>query len=176
MRINIANQYGVYMHDTPYKSVFGSEYRFDSSGCARVQNVRDLCAWILQGTEYTREHIDEVIRSGERVDAQPVAKLPVYWTYITAWATPEGLVQFRDDVYNKDGYGIAGRRDQGRAGVEVAADRNDASGRSRSGRGFVGATLTSSGDATGEPRPVRYGPLLPGRPRRAIGAVSRMRA
>jgi L,D-transpeptidase YcbB len=46
-----------------------------------------------------------VIRSGERVDAQPVQKLPVYWTYITAWATPEGLVQFRDDVYDKDGYG-----------------------------------------------------------------------
>ncbi|MDQ0471561.1 L,D-transpeptidase family protein [Labrys wisconsinensis] len=104
VRINIANQYGVYMHDTPYKSVFGSEYRFDSSGCARVQNVRDLCAWILQGTPYTRDKIDEVIRSGARQDAQPVAKLPVYWTYITAWATPEGMVQFRDDVYDKDGY------------------------------------------------------------------------
>lgn len=104
VRINIANQYGVYMHDTPYKSVFGSEYRFDSSGCARVQNVRDLCAWILQGTQFTRDRIDEVIRSGERVDAQPVQKLPVFWTYITAWATPEGMVQFRDDVYDKDGY------------------------------------------------------------------------
>jgi murein L,D-transpeptidase YcbB/YkuD len=105
VRINIANEHGVYMHDTPYKSVFGQEYRFDSSGCARVQNVRDLVAWILQGTEWTRQHIDDVIRTGERVDAQPLQKLPVYWTYITAWATPEGLVQFRDDVYNKDGYG-----------------------------------------------------------------------
>ena len=34
--------------------------------------------------------------------AQPV---PVYWVYITAWATPEGLVQFRDDIYNRDGLG-----------------------------------------------------------------------
>ena len=105
VRINIANQYGVYMHDTPYKSVFGQEYKFDSSGCARVQNVRDLVAWILQGTEWTRPHIDEVIRSGARTDAQPAQKLPVYWTYITAWATPEGMVQFRDDVYDKDGFG-----------------------------------------------------------------------
>jgi murein L,D-transpeptidase YcbB/YkuD len=105
VRINIANQYGVYMHDTPYKSVFGSEYRFDSSGCARVQDVRELCAWILQGTEYTRDRIDEVIRSGARTTVLPVAKVPVFWAYITAWATPEGLVQFRDDVYNKDGYG-----------------------------------------------------------------------
>jgi murein L,D-transpeptidase YcbB/YkuD len=104
VRINIANQYGVYMHDTPEKSVFGSEYHFDSSGCARVQDVRDLCAWILQGTEYTRDRIDEVIRSGARTTATPVAKVPVFWTYVTAWATPEGLVQFRDDVYNKDGY------------------------------------------------------------------------
>ena len=31
--------------------------------------------------------------------------MPVYWVYITAWATPEGLVQFRDDIYNKDGLG-----------------------------------------------------------------------
>jgi murein L,D-transpeptidase YcbB/YkuD len=104
VRINIANQYGVYMHDTPYKSVFGSEYRFDSSGCARVQDVRELCAWILQGTEYTRDRIDEVIRSGARTTANPPAKVPVFWAYITAWATPEGLVEFRDDVYNKDGY------------------------------------------------------------------------
>ena len=104
VRINIANQYGVYMHDTPYKSVFGSEYRFDSSGCARVQDVRELCAWILQGTEYTRDHIDEVIRSGARLTVAPNAKVPVFWTYITAWATPEGLIQFRDDVYDKDGY------------------------------------------------------------------------
>lgn len=104
VRINIANQHGVYMHDTPYKSLFGQEYRFDSSGCARVQNVRDLCAWILQGTDYTRQHIDEVIRSGARVNVAPLKKLPVYWTYVTAWATPEGVVQFRDDVYDKDGY------------------------------------------------------------------------
>ncbi|GLS19997.1 amidase [Labrys miyagiensis] len=104
VRINIANQYGVYMHDTPEKSVFGSEYHFDSSGCARVQDVRDLCAWILQGTEYTRDRIDEVIRSGARTTATPTAKVPVFWIYVTAWATPEGLVEFRDDVYNKDGY------------------------------------------------------------------------
>ena len=31
----------------------------------------------------------------------------VYWTYITAWATPDGLVQFRDDIYNRDGLGNA---------------------------------------------------------------------
>ena len=34
--------------------------------------------------------------------AQPVN---VYWIYVTAWATPDGIVQFRPDVYQRDGAG-----------------------------------------------------------------------
>ena len=40
-----------------------------------------------------------------RIDARLAAPVPIYWIYITAWATPDGLVQFRDDIYNKDGLG-----------------------------------------------------------------------
>ncbi len=39
--INIPNPYGVYMHDTPEKGIFGDDFRFVSSGCVRVQNMRD---------------------------------------------------------------------------------------------------------------------------------------
>ena len=31
--------------------------------------------------------------------------VPLYWVYVTAWATPDGVVQFRDDIYNRDGLG-----------------------------------------------------------------------
>ena len=106
VRINIANPYGVYMHDTPAKGIFGDDYRFVSSGCMRVQNVRDYVEWLLKETPgWGREQIDEAIQSGQRVDARLSQQVPVYWVYITAWATPEGLVQFRDDIYNKDGLG-----------------------------------------------------------------------
>ena len=106
VRINIPNPYGVYMHDTPEKGVFGDDFRFVSSGCVRVQDVRDYVAWLLKDNPgWGRDQIDEVIRSGQRLDvklAQPVA---VYWVYITAWSTPDGLVQFRPDIYQRDGAG-----------------------------------------------------------------------
>lgn len=106
VRINIPNPHSVYMHDTPSKGLFGEDQRFHSSGCARVQNVRELVAWILQGTQWTRSEIDRIFRTVDRVDARPIAPVPVYWVYITAWANPDGVVQFRDDIYQRDGLAV----------------------------------------------------------------------
>ena len=106
VRINIPNTHGVYMHDTNSKGLFGDEQRFHSSGCVRVQNVRDYVAWILRDTPgMTRDVVDEAFSSGRRLDVKVADPVNVYWTYITAWATPDGLVQFRDDIYNRDGLG-----------------------------------------------------------------------
>lgn len=108
VRINIPNPHGVYMHDTPAKGIFGDDFRFVSSGCIRVQNVRDYIEWLLKDTPgWSREHIDAVFKSGERIDARLAQPVNIYWVYVTAWATPDGLVQFRDDIYNKDGLGSA---------------------------------------------------------------------
>ena len=106
IRINFPSPHGVYMHDTPAKNLFGEDFRFASSGCMRVQNVRELVYWILQETPgWSRAEIDEVIQSGERKDAKVAKPVPLYWVYVTAWATPDGVVQFRDDIYNRDGFG-----------------------------------------------------------------------
>jgi murein L,D-transpeptidase YcbB/YkuD len=106
VRININNPYGVYMHDTPEKGIFGDDFRFVSSGCVRVQDVRDYVAWLLKDNPgWGRDQIDEAIRSGQRIDVNLVKPVDVYWVYITAWATPDGVVQFRPDVYKRDGAG-----------------------------------------------------------------------
>ena len=108
VRINIPSPHGVYMHDTPAKGIFGDDFRFVSSGCIRVQNVRDYVGWLLKETPgWDRARIDEVMASGQRIDARLTAPVPVYWVYITAWSTPDGIVQFRDDIYGKDGLGMA---------------------------------------------------------------------
>jgi L,D-transpeptidase YcbB len=106
VRINIPNPYGVYMHDTPSKGVFGDDFRFVSSGCVRVQDVRDYVAWLLKDTPgWGRDQIDAVIRSGDRQDVKLTQPVNVYWIYVTAWATPDGVVQFRSDIYQRDGAG-----------------------------------------------------------------------
>ena len=112
IRINFPSAHGVYMHDTPSKNLFGEDFRFHSSGCVRVQNVRELVNWLLVETPgWSRNDIDQVIKSGERKDAKVAKPVPLYWVYVTAWATPDGVVQFRDDIYNRDGLGpIAGSR------------------------------------------------------------------
>jgi len=106
MRINFQNPHQVYLHDTPNKNLFGKEIRFHSSGCVRVQNVREFVQWLLRDTYgWDRPVIDRTIKSGERLDAEISQPVPLYMTYITAWGTPSGAVHFRDDVYDRDGLG-----------------------------------------------------------------------
>ena len=66
VRINIPNPYGVYMHDTPAKGIFGDDFRFVSSGCMRVQNVRDYVAWLLKDTPGWEPRPDRCRRSLRR--------------------------------------------------------------------------------------------------------------
>lgn len=107
VRINIPNPYGVFMHDTNTKGVFGDDFRFISSGCVRVQNVREYITWLLKDTPgWDRQKVEEAIESGKRVDANIAQPVPVYRTYITAWSTPDGIVQFRDDIYKRDGVNV----------------------------------------------------------------------
>ena len=43
--------------------------------------------------------------TGERRDVKLKKPVPLYFVYITAWATEDGVVQFRRDLYLKDGIG-----------------------------------------------------------------------
>ncbi|MEP2944243.1 MAG: L,D-transpeptidase family protein [Hyphomicrobiales bacterium] len=106
MRINFKNDHQVYLHDTPDQNLFGKEVRFHSSGCVRVQNVREFVRWLLQDTNgWGRNTIDQTIASGERINADISKAVPLYMTYVTAWGAPGGVVHFRDDVYDRDGLG-----------------------------------------------------------------------
>lgn len=104
VKINFPNPHAVYMHDTPQQSLFGKLLRFESSGCVRVQNVRDLLVWLASETpDWNRRAIESTIATGERVDVKLAGAVPLYFTYISAWSTDPGVVHFRDDIYKRDG-------------------------------------------------------------------------
>jgi murein L,D-transpeptidase YcbB/YkuD len=104
VKIQFPSPDGVYMHDTPHKGLFNEEFRFDSSGCVRVQNIRDLIVWILQDTPgETPDMVDTQLNNGVQQNVEVKNPVQLYWTYITAWAVADGVVQFRNDIYGLDG-------------------------------------------------------------------------
>ena len=104
VKIDMPNPYSVYMHDTNQRNLFSDDYRFDSHGCSRVDNVRDLAAWLLQEEmpQWNRAAIDAAIATGQREDIRLPKKVPVAWIYLTAWMTRDQTVQFRNDIYDQD--------------------------------------------------------------------------
>ncbi|PZU85436.1 MAG: murein L,D-transpeptidase [Chelatococcus sp.] len=102
MKIDMPNSEAVYLHDTPKKSLFRNDVRFNSSGCARVEGVRELGAWLLEGTEWTMPAIEAEIEKGERKNIALKKPVPVAWVYLTGWQGADGMVQFREDIYGLD--------------------------------------------------------------------------
>ena len=48
VRIDMQNEHGVYMHDTPMKQLFQQRARPFSAGCVRVQDVFELVEWLAR--------------------------------------------------------------------------------------------------------------------------------
>ena len=107
VRLDMPNEHGVYMHDTSTKELFDRPVRAFSAGCVRVQDVFSLVEWVARyepGWEQPGR-VREVLASGNASDLNLTQPVPVYFAYITAWAEPDGTIQFRPDIYTRDGTG-----------------------------------------------------------------------
>jgi len=105
VKINFHNAHSVYMHDTPSKSLFNRNFRAQSSGCVRVQNVQQLVSWLLEPNGWNIGAVANIKQSGKRKDVNLKRNVPVYFVYMTAWATKDGQVNFRRDLYGRDHVG-----------------------------------------------------------------------
>ncbi len=106
VRLDMANEHGVYMHDTPMKKLFEQRGRPFSAGCVRVQDVFKLAEWIARNEAGWDQpgQAQAVVDGGQALDLNLTRPLPVYFAYITAWAEPgSGRVEFRPDIYGRDG-------------------------------------------------------------------------
>lgn len=106
VRLDMPNSEGVYMHDTPMKPLFAQASRPFSAGCVRVQGVFELAEWLAKFEPGWGQpgRVQEVLSQGQALDVNLARPVPVFFTYITAWADQNGRVQFRADIYNRDGH------------------------------------------------------------------------
>jgi murein L,D-transpeptidase YcbB/YkuD len=94
------------MHDTPSDRLFGRNFRAASSGCIRVSGIEKLLVWLLEPQKgWNRNRIEKVKASGETENVRLKKPVRLHFVYLTAWATPDGVVQFRRDLYRRDGVG-----------------------------------------------------------------------
>jgi len=98
------NSNNIYLHDTPSKSLFAEDKRAFSHGCIRVAKPKDLAMRLLRNyPEWTSEKIDAAMHAGTERTVALKPTIPVYIGYFTAFLDTDGQLNFRSDVYNRDG-------------------------------------------------------------------------
>ena len=102
-RFNIPNNYSVYLHDTPIKSLFSRNERALSHGCIRLENADLLANYLLANENImNKQKIKQVVKDGKTKNLPLNSPLPVYITYQTAWINSEGELRLSPDIYDLD--------------------------------------------------------------------------
>jgi murein L,D-transpeptidase YcbB/YkuD len=103
VKFMFANDYNVYMHDTPSKELFNDSEPTFSSGCIRLSHALDLAMILLKNnTEWPIQKIIKTIGNGKTVTISLSEPVNIYIQYFTAWVNGEGMIQFRKDIYKRD--------------------------------------------------------------------------
>ena len=99
LKIIFPNNFSVYLHDTPSKSLFDKNYRAKSSGCVRVQDVFKLASKVLDWSE------DDVITAVDKNTARrvlPKIKTNVHFLYWSVVFNDNSEPIFLNDIYKLD--------------------------------------------------------------------------
>ena len=98
------NKYNIYLHDTPQKSLFAREVRAFSHGCIRLAQPFEFAyALLAKQEEDPKAFFHRVLSTGKETKVNLEQKVPVHLIYRTAYVGPKGEVQYRRDVYGRDG-------------------------------------------------------------------------
>jgi L,D-transpeptidase YcbB len=101
----VADDFDVYLHDTPSTQLFARSERDFSHGCIRLEKPAELASYLLAGDpKWTPEAVAAAVAAGKPVTIPLRRPLPVHILYQTAWVDRGGTVELRDDVYGHDGW------------------------------------------------------------------------
>ena len=97
------NNYNIYLHDTPSKSLFNEEKRTFSHGCIRVSEPKKLAQFLLRNdANWDSVKITKAMNAGKEQVYNIKEPVPVFIGYFTAWVDRDGKLNFRDDIYGHD--------------------------------------------------------------------------
>ncbi|MGH2552276.1 MAG: L,D-transpeptidase family protein, partial [Chitinophagaceae bacterium] len=97
------NSFNIYFHDTPAKSLFGSDKRAFSHGCVRLSEPQKMAEWLLRNDpDWPKEKIIKAMNQTHETPVKLKEVIPVFIIYYTAWVDENGQMNFRDDVYEHD--------------------------------------------------------------------------
>ena len=97
------NEYNVYLHDTPARDLFQKSARDFSSGCIRIEKPLLLAEYLLKSDEsWNDEKLVEALKNNIEQTVVLKEKMPIHILYWTAWATDDGTINFRNDIYGRD--------------------------------------------------------------------------
>ncbi len=98
----LPNKHAVYLHDTSTPQLFNKEQRNFSSGCIRVDEAELLAKTLLNRNGSTSKLFEKAKESGVTKWLPLREPIKVHLSYWTSWVDQQGLLQFRDDIYNFD--------------------------------------------------------------------------
>jgi murein L,D-transpeptidase YcbB/YkuD len=109
----LPNDKSIYLHDTNHPELFARSMRALSSGCVRVEKPKLLAEKIIAGQQgWNRSNIDSAISQNRTTHIRLQNPIPVYLMYWTTWVDDDGILQIRDDVYQRDLIGSLARNQQ----------------------------------------------------------------
>ena len=95
------NRYSVYLHDTPDKGLFRNKYRYNSSGCMRLQDPDGFFQVLLPYTNSSYADLQSAIADGRTKRISLKYKIPVHIVYFTL-EFENGAPKFLYDAYMYD--------------------------------------------------------------------------
>ena len=98
------NRWNIYLHDTPARSLFEREVRAFSHGCIRLNDPLDFAYALLAPQEGDPVgFFQSRLKSGAETRVNLDQPVPVHLVYRTAFTSATGALQFRRDIYGRDG-------------------------------------------------------------------------
>ncbi|HET8726402.1 MAG TPA: L,D-transpeptidase family protein [Alphaproteobacteria bacterium] len=121
VKFMMANNFSVYLHDTPSRGLFSRSHRALSSGCVRVEDPVWLADHLLADSARWQGSRDRVLSGWDTTRIDLPRPMPLHLTYTTALVDPGGEVGFREDIYGLDAAVVAAIAEARPRSVRVAS-------------------------------------------------------